>query len=238
MALFFNSFERPIPVTIIEQENPSFHLTVCNNLRPAPFDDILIRSIESVRLFTAHMNLSHTATTKAETTPALISKALMNWGLKNQWNPISTSMEDTTAINPPPSETQTATESGSHLSTETIRITTLAVSWASTTRDTETQEPLSTQRPTVVIPRKKRARKGVTKKIIVLWQNFTFSCAYSNRLTPAILLEDIGKELRVTLGSLTKAIMTPLNCPRDTLNHDSPLSQQRIVQGDTLRMLA
>jgi len=72
----------------------------------------------------------------------------------------------------------------------------------------------------------------------VLWQNFTFSCAYSDRLTPAILLEDIGKELRVTLGSLTKAIMTPLNCPRDTLNHDSPLSQQRIVQGDTLRMLA
>ena len=49
--------------------------------------------------------------------------------------------------------------------------------------------------------------------------------------------QNIGKELRVTLGSLTKAIMTPLNCPRDTLNHDSPLSQQRIVQGDTLRML-
>jgi len=108
----------------------------------------------------------------------------------------------------------------------------LAISWAATARDKETREPLPTGRP--VLPRKKRPRKGVTKKIIVLWQNFTFSCAYSDRLTPSILLKDIGKEPLVTPGSLTKAILNPLNCPRDALNHDSPLIQQGIVQGDTL----
>ena len=31
-AFFFNRFERPIQVTIIEQGNSRFHLTVCNNL--------------------------------------------------------------------------------------------------------------------------------------------------------------------------------------------------------------
>jgi len=31
-AFFFNRFERPIQVTIIEQGNSSFHLTVRNNL--------------------------------------------------------------------------------------------------------------------------------------------------------------------------------------------------------------
>jgi len=77
----------------------------------------------------------------------------------------------------------------------------------------------------------------VSKKIIVLWWNFTFSYAYSDWLTPAILLEDIGKEPLVTPGSLIKVILTPLHCSRDTLNHDSPLSQQRSVQGNTLRIL-
>jgi len=42
MAFFFNRFERLIQVTIIQQENPSFHLTIRNNPRPAPAEDTLI----------------------------------------------------------------------------------------------------------------------------------------------------------------------------------------------------
>ena len=81
-AFFFNQFERPIRLTIIEQKTPGFHLTVRNSFQPTPYDDILIRPIEIVQLFTVHMHHIHTATTRAETTLVLISKALMNWGLR------------------------------------------------------------------------------------------------------------------------------------------------------------
>jgi len=152
-------------------------------------------------------------------------------------NPISTSTDDTTAINPPPPVTPTATESGSHLGAKIPGVTALAIRWATTARDKATQEPLPTERRSVVLPKKKSPRKGVPRKITVLWRNFTFSCAYSDWLTPAILLEDIGKEPLVTQGALIKAILTPMHGPSDVLNHDVPLSQQGIVQGNTLRML-
>jgi len=141
--------------------------------------------MESVWLVTAHMSHIHKVTTRMGTTPAPTLKALMNWGTKNQLNPISTSTDDTTAMNPPP-PAPTATESGSHLRAKTTGVTALAISWAATARDQDTQEPLPMGRRTVVLPKKKRPRKRVPQKIILLWRNFTFSCAYSDRLTPAI----------------------------------------------------
>ena len=71
----------------------------------------------------------------------------------------------------------------------------------------------------------------------MLWRNFTFSCIYSDRLTPVILLEDICKETLVTPGALIKATLTPRHDPSDTLNFDVPLSQQGIIQGNTLQIL-
>jgi len=76
-------------------------------------------------------------------------------------------MDDTTAINPSPPATPTATESGSHLGAKTAGVRALAISWAATAGEKETQEPLPTGWPTVVLPRKKRPRKGVTKKIMM-----------------------------------------------------------------------
>ena len=163
-------------------------------------------------------------------------KALMNWGT-SQLNPISTSMDDTTAINHPPLVTLIAAGTGSHLGAKSTGVTALAIKWATTARDKETQEPLPTERRSVVLPKKKKPRKGVILKITMFWRNFTFSCVYSDWLTPAILLEDIGKEPLVTLGALIKATLTPRHDPSDTLNFEVPLSQQGIIQGNTLRIL-
>jgi len=77
----------------------------------------------------------------------------------------------------------------------------------------------------------------VLLKISVLWRNFTFSCIYSDQLTPAILLEDTGQEPQVKPGALLKARLTPQHEPNGTVNYGVPLSQQGIAQGDTLRML-
>ena len=184
------------------------------------------------------MNPFDTARIREEITPKPVSKSIMNWGPKTPWNPISNTMEDTTAINPsPPLATQTATNSGPHLGAETTGVTALAMIWAATAMGKEIQEPLPTGRHTVVIPKNRRPRKVLKQKIMVMWQNFTFPCSYSDQLTPAILLEEIGKSSRVTPGSLIKVILTSQNCPMGTLNFESLLSQQGIRQGDTLIML-
>jgi len=232
-AFFFDRFERPIQVTIIEQGDPGSHVTVRNNLCPVPHDDILIRSIESHRLFTVNMTFFYTDMIREEIALDPVSKSIMNWGLKNPWNPISNTMEDTTSINPsPPPATQTATDSGPLLGAETTGITALAMNWTATARGKESQEYCPREGT-----QKKRPRKVMTRKIMVILQNFTFPCSYSDRLTPATLLEDISKCPRVTPVSLTKVILTSQNCPSSTLNLKSPLSQQGICQGDTLIML-
>ena len=84
----------------------------------------------------------------------------MNWGF-NQLNPISTSrmMDDTTVINPLPPVTLTALESGSHPGAKSTGVTALAIKWATTARDKETQEPLPTERRSAVLPKKERPRK-------------------------------------------------------------------------------
>jgi len=143
-------------------------------------------------------------------------------------------MEDTTAINPSPSKvTQIASNSSPHLEVETTRVTALAKNWAATTVEKETQEALPTVRHTVVIPKQKRPRKVLTLKLLVTWRNVTIPCHFSDQLTPAILLEDIGNSPWATLGSLLKVILTPPNCQMGEVH----LSLQGIGQGDTLTML-
>jgi len=115
--------------------------------------------------------------------------------------------------------------------------TALAKMWAANAMGTEIRESLPTGRHTVVIQKERRPRKVSIQKIMVLWRNVTIPCSYSDQLTPAILLEDIDKSLRVTPGSLIKVILTSRNSPMGTLNLDTPLSLQGIGQGDTLIML-
>jgi len=203
-------------VTIIERGNSGFYTTACNVtlLRPVPHYDIFIQSIESHHLFTANMNPLDTAMIIEHVTPEPASKSIMNWGPKTPWNLISNTMEDTTAINPSPSKaTQISTNSGPHLGAETTGVTALAKTWAATAMEKETQEPSPTGRHTVVIPKQRRPQKVTKQKILVMCRNVTILCSYSDRLTPAILMEDIENSPWVTPGSLIKKILTPWNRP-------------------------
>jgi len=93
--------------------------------------------------------------------------------------------------------------------------TALAKMWAVTAMGKEIRESLPTGRHTVVIPKRRRPRKVSIQRIMVMWRNVTIPCSYSDQLTPAILLEDIGNSLRVTPGSLIKAILTSRNSPME-----------------------
>jgi len=239
-AFFFDKFERTIQVTIIQQGNPGFYETVRNVtlLRPVPHDDIFIQPIESHRLFTANINPSDTAKLREDVPLETVSKSIINWGPKTPWNITSDTMEDTTVTNPaPPQVIQTETKSNPHLGAGNVGVTELAKMWAANAMDKEIRESLPTGRHTVVIPKKRRPRKVWIQKILVLWRNFTIPCTYSDRLTPATLIEDIGRSQRATPGSLIKATLTPRNSPMGTLHLDMPLSMQGIEQGDTLLML-
>jgi len=239
IAFFFSKFAQPIRVTISERGNPGFYTTARNVTlrRPVPHDDILIRSIESHRLLAANVNPLDTATIIEDVTPEPASMSFMNWGPKIPWNHISNTMEDTTSKNPSPSKATHIKTKSTLLGAETTGVTALAKIWAATAMEKEMQEPLPTGRNTAVIPKQRRPQKGTKQKILVRSQNVTIPCSYSNRLTPATLLEDIGNSPWVTPGSLIKAIFTPRNRPMGPLNLETPLSLQGIRQGDTLIML-
>ena len=184
------------------------------------------------------MNPFDTTMIREEVTPEPASKSIMNWGPKTPWNITSDTMEDTTVTNPaPPQAIQTETKSNPHLGAGNVGVTELAKMWAANAMDKEIRESLPTERHTVVIPKKRWPRKVLIQKILVLWRNFTIPCTYSDRLTPATLIEDIGRSQRATPGSLIKATLTPRNSPMGTLHLDMPLSMQGIEQGDTLLML-
>jgi len=227
-------------VTIIEQGYPGFYTTARNVtlLRPEPCEDTILQSIERHYLFTANMNPLDMATGRVETTPESSSMAVMNWGPKTPWNLTSDTMEDTTAINPSPSrEAKTATNSSLHPGVETTRVTALTKTWAATAMGKETQEALPTERQMVVNPKQKQPRKVLVLNLLVTWRSVIIPCRFSDWLTPAILLEDIGNSPWATPDDLLKEIFTPPNRPLGTLLLEVPLSLQGIGQGDTLTRL-
>jgi len=146
-------------------------------------------------------------------------------------------MEDTTATNPAPSQVrQTAIKSNPHLRVGNMEVTELAKLWAANAMVEEEREDLPTERHTVVIPKKKRRRRAPTKKILITWYDVTIPCIYSDRLTPATLIEDIGRSSRAAPEALVKATLTPPNNLLGTMLLDTPLNMQT-VKGDTLIML-
>ena len=57
----------------------------------------------------------------------------------------------------------------------------------------EEQITLNVEDRTVVIPKKRRYRGASRQKILIKWRNYTLPCIYSDLLTPATLIEDIGR---------------------------------------------
>ena len=239
-ALYFNGFERPIQVTIIQKCSPGFYETVCMITPPQAelSPRMKVQNIESYRLFTVDMSLSDTAKPREEAQPGMAFKSITNWGPKTPWNTTCDTMYDTTATNPAsPQARRTATKSDPHLEGGNMEVTELAKSWAANATVEEKREALPAERHTAVIPKKKRRRRAPKEKILIIWRDVTIPCIYSDRLTPATLIEDIGRSSRATPEALVMATLTPPNNLLGTMLLDTPLSQQGIVKGDTLRML-
>jgi len=190
-ALYFNVFERPIKVTIIQKCSPSFYETVRMINPPQAEPRMKVQNIESYHLFTVDMSLSNTAKPREEAQPGMASKSITNWGPKTPWNTNSDTRQDTTATNPAPSQVrQTAIKSNPHLGVGNMEVTELAKLWAANAVVEEKREalPNGKTRHTAVIPKKKRLRRAPTKKILIIWSNVTIPCIYLDRLTPATLI--------------------------------------------------
>jgi len=73
------------------------------------------------------------------------------------------------------------------------------------------------------------------------WQTttrkYTFPCTYSDLLTPATLIEDIGRNPRTSPEALAKVTLTPPYNLLVTLRLNTPLRIQGIDTGDILTLV-
>ena len=88
VAFFFNEFERPIRVTIIQIGKPGFYETV-RMVQPLQLQlspRMKLKEIESHRLFTAEMWPSYTDNLSEERELEPTLKSLIKWGPKIDWD--------------------------------------------------------------------------------------------------------------------------------------------------------
>jgi hypothetical protein len=234
VALFFNEFERPTQVTIIQKGSPGFYETVriVNLLQAKLSPRMKVQDIESHRLFAVDMSPPDTAKPREEAQPGQTLRSITNWGPKNLWNNTSDTKADTATHQAP-----FAINSNPYLEAGNSEVTEPAKSRAATAMVEGKREFPPMERHTAVIQKKRRPRGTSRQKILIKWRNYTIPCTYSDRFTPATLIEDIGKSPWATPEALVKATLTPPNNPLGTMHLDTPLSLQGIVKGDTLTML-
>ena len=89
----------------------------------------------------------------------------------------------------------------------------------------------------VVIPKKRRIRGALTPKIQVRWRNITIPCKYSDRLTPAILIDAIRLSPQIGQDTLAKATLTLPNNLSATLHLHATLCSQGIFAGDIVTLM-
>jgi len=89
----------------------------------------------------------------------------------------------------------------------------------------------------VVIPKKRRKRGAPIPKIQVRWRHLTFPCHYSDRLTPAMLVEAIRLSPQIRQDTLAKATLTPPNNLSATLHLHVTLCSQGIFAGDIVTLV-
>jgi len=213
VALFFNKFERPIQVTIIQKSSPGFYKTVCmvQPLLAKLSPRVLVQDIASHRLFTANMIPSGTAKLCHETQPGQTSRSITNRGPNLTWNASPESSVDTAKNQDRPPEPLPAFDSNLQTGVDHVAGTDLA-RWQTatiTTAGKRKSQPM--EGSTVVIPKKRRLRGTPRQKILIKWRSYTFPCTYSDLLTPATLIEDTGRNPRISPEALAKATLTPPN---------------------------
>ena len=85
----------------------------------------------------------------------------------------------------------------------------------------------------MVIPKKRRIRGTSISKIL----NYTIPCNYSDRLTPATLIEAIRLSPLTLHDNLAKATLSPSNNLLATLHLHLTLHSQGISAGDTVTLV-
>jgi len=206
VTLFFDKFERPIQVTIIQQSSPGFYETV----RMAPpllaklSLTMIVKDIAGHRLFTANMLLSSMAQLSDETQPGQTSKSETNCGPPLTWTSppvaiIVTTTNQDRSPEPLPAFSNTSQTEADHGKA-------LELARRQTTKGEE-RTTLNVEDSTVVIPKKRRYRGASRQKILIKWCNYTLPCIYSDLLTPATLIEDIGRNPRTFSEALAKATL-------------------------------
>jgi len=241
VSFFFNEFERPLRVTIIQLGKPGFYETVrmVQPLQSQFSPRMKLQEIESHRLFTAEMWPSYTDNLNEERTLELTLKSRIKWGPRIDWDfPLDigkdTDMDQGPFLGGPPTRKDKGhremLKSGT-AETETRSDTTNMVGGK--------RKLLPGEGCTVVIPTKKRCRgkQAVPQKILIRWRSITIPCTFSALLTPATVITDIGHSGRASIAALLKATLTPPDNPLATLHLETPLSKQGIKVGDTLILL-
>ena len=189
------------------------------------------QDFESHRLFTVDTSPSYTAKLRAETQSGLTLKSISKWGPKIAWNSTPDTREDTVIDQAPFPVRQIAIESNPYLRAVHLEATGLANWQDATTMADGKRKFLSSEGRTVVISKKRRFRGASSQKILIKWRNVTILCTFSDLLTSAILIEDIGKSPRASPEALAKSTLTPPNNQLATLHLDTPLRMQEISKG-------
>jgi len=200
-------------VTIIQKVSPGFHETVrmVQPLQAKFSPKMIVQDIAVHRLFTTNMLPSDTAKLSDETQPGQTSKSITNWGPHLTWNASPDTRVDTAKNQDRSPERLPAF--GSNLQTGVDHVEAMELArWQTATAMTEGErKSLPTEGSSVVIPKKRRFRGAPRQKILIKWRNYTFPCTYSDLLTPATRMEDIGRNPRTSPEALAKATLTPPN---------------------------
>jgi len=241
VAFFFNAFERPLKVTIIQSGNPGFHETVrmVQPLQQEQSPIMKLQEIESHRLFTAEMWSLYTDNSSEERALEPTSNSTIKWGPKIDWDPPLDIGKDIIMNQDPLLE-------GSPLHTANWHPDNPKSGVVEIQTRSDTMDRVGGKRKlppgeggTVVLLKKKRCRGKLVglQKILIKWSTITIPCAFSALLTPATVITDIGISAMAPRAALLKATLNSPNNLLAALQRDTPLSEQGIQAGDTLTLL-
>jgi len=239
VAFFFNEFERPIKVTIIQMGKPGFYETVCmlQPLQAQLSPSMKPQEIESHLLFTADMWPSYTDNLSEEIQPGPTPKSIIKWGPKIDWDSTSDKGRGTAMDQGLSLERPIAREDKRHREMLQPGTTEIEKRRDMTNTVEGKRKFLPEEGSTVVIPKKRRFRGTPPQKILIIWRNVTIPCTFSALLTPATVITDIDNSERASSAALIKATLTPPDNLLATLHLDTPLSMQGINNGDILTLL-
>jgi len=241
VAFFFNEFERPLRVTIIQPGNPGFHETVrmVQPLQQKLSPEMKLQEIESHRLFTAEMWPSYMDNLSKERALDPTSNLTIKWGPKIERD-LPPNLGKVTFMNQDPLPVGSPPRTDNRL-LDILKSGTAKIKKRSdtTARGGGKRKPPPGEGGTVVMQRKKRCRgtQAGSQKILIRWSSIIIPCAFSALLTPATVITDIGHSGRAPIAALLKAALISPDNSLATLQRKTPLSEQGIQAGDTLTLL-